>query len=180
MSEPILGEIRLFACDFAPRGWAPCDGSLLTIKDHQALFALLGVTYGGDGKVTFALPDLRGRVAIMYSADYPLAKRGGSQEVALTTANLPSHNHLVRASATGGDTVRADGNYLAGSDPQTWYATQAYSPTSLNPNALTANGGAGLPHDNMQPYLALMYCISVSGMFPPRPTAGPAGETAAG
>ncbi len=170
MSDPFLGEIRTFGFTFAPRGWAACEGQLLPIQQHQALFSLLGTIYGGDGRTTFALPDLRGRVVVGDGqgpglADYPTGARGGEEQVTLTTAQLPSHRHDVRALDQRGRARRPVDRFLARVT-----RGRAYAPTSdalMNPD-MVAPTGEGQPHPNVQPYLALNVCIALEGVFPSR------------
>ena len=163
MAEPFLAEIRLMSFVFAPKGWALCNGQLMPINQNQPLFSLLGTTYGGDGRVNFALPDLRARTPIHVGSGHTLGERGGEQAHLLTTAELPIHTHLVNASsvATNGSST-PNGNFLGGGN-------NVYSNigglTTLNPATVTNTGG-GQPHQNMQPYLALSFCIALQGIFP--------------
>jgi microcystin-dependent protein len=163
MAEPFLSEIRLFSFVFAPKGWAPCNGQLLPINQNQALFSLLGTTYGGDGRVNFALPDLRGRVPIHVGSGHVLGERAGEQAHTLTMSELPRHTHQVRAStsATGGQAIPASA-FLGGGN-------NVYRPspgsTSLRPDSVTATGGSQ-DHLNMQPFLTLGFCIALQGIFP--------------
>lgn len=167
--EPFIGQIILFAGNFAPRGWTLCDGQLLAISQHQALFSIIGTTYGGDGKTTFALPDLRSRVPIQPGqgpglSHYQLGERTGSESVTLTTTQIPSHTHQLRASDQD-PSGRPDprNNSLALADI---YASadagDAMSPTSI------ANTGGNQPHTNVQPVLALNFIIAMVGIFPSR------------
>lgn len=163
MAEPFLSEIRLMSFVFAPRGWALCNGQLLPINQNQGLFSLLGTTYGGDGRVNFALPDLRGRVPIHTGAGHTLGERGGEQAHTLSTAELPMHAHGVAASSTAsGGTASPSGGFLGG-------ANNAYhapaNPTALSPQTITSTGGSQA-HLNMQPYLTLSFCIALQGIFP--------------
>ena len=168
MSEPFLGEIRTFAGNFAPKGWASCNGGILPIARYTALFSLLGTTYGGDGKTTFALPNLNGN-APMHWGDGPglssraLGETGGSTSVTLTAAEMPAHNHPANASLSSGSSPSPAGNALADAP---LYA----SPPLTVAMAAQAVGPAGgsLPHDNMQPYLALTFIIALEGVFPSR------------
>ncbi|HEU5036361.1 MAG TPA: tail fiber protein [Nocardioides sp.] len=163
MAEPYLSEIRLMSFTFAPKGWALCNGQLLPINQNQALFSLLGTTYGGDGRVNFALPDLRGRVPIHAGAGHTLGERAGTEAVTLTISQLPTHTHRVnvRGAATGGTSTPA-GNYLGGGNNV--YGNEG-SLTTLNP-ATVGNTGGGQPHTNVQPYLTLSFCIALQGIFP--------------
>lgn len=169
MSEPFIAEIKLFGGNFAPRGWAFCDGQLLDISQNTALFSLLGTTYGGDGRTTFALPELRGRVAVHPGtgpglSNYRLGQKGGAQTNTLTITNLPSHSHANNlASAAEGDANDPAGRFLA--------KTDARSYTSDGPGVATAppsNTGGGQAFNNIQPYQALNYIIALVGIFPSR------------
>jgi microcystin-dependent protein len=163
MAEPFLSEIRIMSFGFAPRGWALCDGQLLPINQNQALFSLLGTTFGGDGRVNFALPDLRGRTPIHVGGGHTLGERGGEQAHTLSIQEIPTHTHVASASttATGGNAT-PNGNVLGG-------ANNAYhapaSLTALNPQTVT-NVGGSQAHLNMQPFLALNFSIALQGIFP--------------
>lgn len=181
MSEPFLGEIRLLAFNFAPRGWADCNGQLLPIAQNTALFSLLGTIYGGDGRTTFALPDLRGRAAIHTGTGPGLSprtqgSRSGQEVVTLGVSNLPAHNHLATSTANvvavAGNTNDAVGNFWA-DDAGVSSATYHTGPANATMNAgavqtTIGNSGGGAPHDNMQPFLTLRYCIAITGLFPSR------------
>ncbi|MPQ56785.1 phage tail protein [Duganella sp. FT27W] len=162
--DPFLAEIRLFAFGITPKGWMPCEGQLLQISTNVALFSLLSNQYGGDGKVTFALPDLRGRVPLGYTSVYPQGTAGGEAQHSLTIAEMPTHNHLVNASSNAVSTATPIGSTWASFD-NGYSATQN---ASLSPLAIAVTGGS-LPHQNMQPSMALNFCIAVSGLYPPRP-----------
>ncbi len=164
MAEPFLSEIRLFSFNFAPQGWALCNGQLLPINQNQALFALLGTTYGGDGRVNFALPDLRGRVPIHVGDGHTLGERAGETSHTLTTAELPGHTHTVNASSGPGDAVVPTGNILASPLNQSYHAPDQ-APTTLIPGSI-ANVGGSQPHQNLQPYLTISFCIALQGIFP--------------
>ena len=167
MSEPFLGQISIFGFDFAPRGWADCDGQLLPINQNQALFALLGTTYGGDGRTTFALPDLRGRVPIHFGSGHPQGQRAGEERHTLTTAELPAHAHPTQCSSAAGTSKSPAGNFPASESNG---AIAVYSTTSnatLNASAVT-NAGGGQSHENMQPFLTLTFAIALQGIFPSR------------
>jgi microcystin-dependent protein len=165
MAEPFIGEIRLMSFGYAPAhdGWAQCNGQLLPINQNQALFSLLGTSFGGDGRVNFALPDLRGRTPIEVGSGHTLGERGGEQAHTLSIAELPQHLHTVSASssATGGS-ASPNGRFLGG-------ANNAYhappGTTTLRPDAVTTVGGSQA-HQNMQPFLTLNYCIALIGIFP--------------
>ena len=163
MAEPFLGEIRTFAFDFAPKGWAKCEGQVMPINQNQALFALLGTIYGGDGRVTFALPDLSGRVAISASADPPQGETGGEETHALSVAELPAHSHRAKANASNGNSNSPTENVWA-ANPN---AYRASGTANMDANAI-ASVGSDQPHNTMQPYLALNTCIALTGIFPAR------------
>ncbi|WP_028652994.1 phage tail protein [Nocardioides halotolerans] len=164
MAEPFLGEIRLMSFNFAPKGWAACDGQILPINQNQALFSLLGTMYGGNGQTTFALPDLRGRVPIHQSDFHTMGERAGQEAHTLTVAELPQHTHVVHATTATGDTPVAPGNLLADSPSQLYGSPSGL--TTLHPSTVGAVGGSQ-PHQNLQPYLTLNYCIAISaGIFP--------------
>ncbi|SDE06821.1 phage tail protein [Aquimonas voraii] len=165
MAEPFLSEIRLMSFVFAPRGWALCNGQLLPINQNQGLFSLLGTTYGGDGRVNFALPDLRGRTPIHVGNGHTLGERGGEQTHTLSIAEMPTHTHVLSAtSTTGTAAVPAANLALAKSNNYEAYrAPQAL--VSLQPGSV-ANVGGSQPHLNMQPFLTISFCIALQGIFP--------------
>jgi microcystin-dependent protein len=162
MAEPFLSEIRIMSFNFAPKGWAMCNGQLLPINQNQALFSLLGTTYGGDGRVNFALPNLQGRVPIHVGSGHILGERGGEQAHTLSIAELPTHTHVMNGSATNADVVSPGDNVVAQS-------SQLYGPagqlTALDPTS-NGNTGGSQAHQNMQPFLALTICIALQGIFP--------------
>jgi microcystin-dependent protein len=169
MSEPFLGEIRTFGFNFAPQGWAMCAGQLLSISQNTALFSLLGTFYGGDGRTTFALPDLRGRVGLNMgqgpgTSSYQLGEVSGSETVTLTTGQIPAHEHAVNANANPftsnrpGDHAPAQGGA---------YASAPDGFTTLNAGTIGPAGGSQ-PHTNIQPFLCLNFCIALQGIFPSR------------
>lgn len=170
--DPFVAEIRIFPFNFAPKGWAWCDGQLMPISQNTALFSLLGTTYGGDGKSNFALPDLQGR-APMHPGQGPglslhdLGESGGSDTVSLLESEIPSHSHSVNVSIADGINQSPAGEKLASGVGVGQYAAPV-SLTSLNENALVPAGG-DQPHNNLQPYLTLYFCIALQGVFPPRP-----------
>ncbi len=162
MSEPFIGEVRLFAFGFPPKNWAACNGQLLPIAQNQALFSLLGTTYGGNGTVNFALPDLRDRVPLHPSAAYPLGTRGGAESVVLSSAQMPAHAHAVNASNKPGLATAPPG-YPAAGGPYGGGGSEA----SLQANVVPPVGG-NQPVSVLQPYLAVQFCIALQGIFPAR------------
>ena len=174
MSEPFLAEVRIVGFNFPPRGWAYCDGQLLPINQNQSLYSLLGTTYGGDGRTNFRLPDLRGRTPIHVGSaggqDHGLGTNGGEETHTLDQSEIPQHTHGIRASSATADQPSPVGNVYA--TPSAAIGT-AYSGTSTAPDsslrssAITTAGG-GQSHNNMQPYLALHFCIALQGLFPSR------------
>jgi microcystin-dependent protein len=163
VAEPFLSEIRLMSFTFAPKGWALCNGQLMPINQNQGLFSLLGTTFGGDGRVNFALPDLRGRVPIHVGSGHSLGERGGELAHTLTLAELPEHRHAVNAAtqATGGSAspsskVLGGGNNVYG---------RTGTDTTLHPGTV-ANVGGSQAHLNTQPFLTLSFCIALQGIFP--------------
>lgn len=169
--NPFLGEIRLFSFNFAPQGWAQCAGQLLPIIQNQALFALLGTQFGGNGSNNFGLPDMRGRVPIHTGPNNPIGGLGGSETVTLSLTQLPQHQHLLQAVNSQGTAETAIGNLLAQSNapstPPARYAAGNINVTPLNP-ASVQPVGSGQPHNNLQPYLVMNYCIALQGIFPSR------------
>lgn len=164
MSEPFLSEIRIVSFNFAPKGWAQCNGQLLPINQNQALFALLGTTYGGNGQTTFALPNLRGQVPIHTGNGHTLGESGGSTAVTVTQQQMPQHTHQLQASGQNASTNQGSGQLLAQS-------TAVYhSPSNLTPLHPTsvASVGGSQPHNNMMPYLVLNFVIALQGVFPAR------------
>ena len=164
MAEPFLSEIRIMSFVFAPKGWALCNGQFLPINQNQALFALLGTTYGGNGQTTFALPDLRARAPIHVGSGFTLGQNGGEQAHTLTISELPTHTHVVNASPSNATQPTVPSAVLAA-------AGNLYSPpqslTSLLPTSVT-NVGGSQAHLNMQPFLTLSFCIALQGIFPSR------------
>ena len=164
MAQPYIGEIRIFAGNFAPAGWAFCNGALLPISENDALFTLIGTTYGGDGQSTFALPDLRGRLPIHQGNSYVIGQTGGVEEVTLTSQQIPAHSHAMLASTSTGTQSGAAGNVLAsGSSISIYRSAMPNSP--LSPQMIGPVGG-NQPHSNMQPYVCVNYIISLFGIFP--------------
>ena len=166
MSQPYVGEIRMFAGNFAPAGWMFCEGQLLPISEYETLFNLIGTTYGGDGQSTFALPDLRGRVPLHFGNGFTLAETGGVEETTLTLSQIPAHTHAFLATPSAASTKSAAGSVPATGSAATItpYGTDA-PVTALAPSALTSTGGSQ-PHTNFQPYLCVDFIISLFGIFP--------------
>jgi len=166
MSEPFLSEIKIMSFNFPPKGWALCNGQFLPINQNQALFALLGTTYGGNGQTTFALPNLRGRVPIHMGNGHTLGEAAGSTAVTVNIQQLPTHIHLVQAStAIGTMDLPPGGAMLAQSSGQFLYGPAAGNLTQMAPNSVSSVGGSQ-PHNNMEPYLVLNFCIALQGIFP--------------
>jgi len=167
MSEPFLAEVRIVGFNFAPRGWAFCDGQILPINQNQSLYSLLGTIYGGDGRTSFALPDMRGRTPIHVGGGHTQGQKSGEEAHTLSTNEMPQHTHPLRASTGGANSNQAPGNVLA----QTAATDPAYlslsSPVNMSASAVTATGG-GQAHDNSQPSIALSFCIALQGLFPSR------------
>jgi microcystin-dependent protein len=164
MAEPFLSEIRITSFGFPPKGWAFCDGQLLPINQNQALFSLLGTTYGGNGQTNFALPDLRSRVPIHTGNGHSLGQSGGEQSHTLILSETPQHTHQANASASPGNDIVPTSHVLASPLNQTYRAPDT-ALTSLHP-ATVANAGGSQPHQNMQPFLTLSFCIALEGIFP--------------
>ncbi|HEY0589204.1 MAG TPA: tail fiber protein [Pseudoduganella sp.] len=166
MSEPYLAEIRMTGFSFAPKGWALCNGQLLPINQNQALFAILGTTYGGNGQTTFALPDLRGRVPVHMHANFNLGQQGGEASHTLIASEMPAHTHSLGISTAvshqADPTGRVLGNVEAGA--LNYYAPQDGTAT-LAAHTVTSSGGSQ-PHENMQPYLTINFIIALQGIFP--------------
>jgi len=163
MAEPFLSEIRIFSFVFAPKGWALCNGQLLPINQNQALFSLSGTTFGGDGRVNFALPDQRGRTPIHVGSGHTLGERGGEQAHTLSIAELPTHTHLVNASSTATNgSATPNGNFLGGGN-NVYHVPSSL--TSMTAGTIT-NVGGSQSHLNMQPFLTLNFCIALQGIFP--------------
>jgi microcystin-dependent protein len=172
MAEPFLGEIRLVPFNFAPVGWAMCNGQILAIASNTALFSLLGTTYGGNGVTTFALPDLRSRVPVhegqgLGLSPYVLGQSGGVESVSLLANQMPEHNHAVNASANKGNKASPIGSYPA-SDAAGITAEYNGSPTGAMNAGMIAMAGGSQPHTNVQPYLTLNFVIALQGIFPSR------------
>jgi microcystin-dependent protein len=164
MSTPFMSEIKIVSFNFAPKGWALCNGQFLPINQNQALFSLLGTTYGGNGQTTFALPNLRGQVPIHMGNGHTLGEQAGSTSVTLNQSQMPQHLHFAQASPTVGGTATAVGNFLASALN---VYRQADNLTTLRPDTVS-NVGGSQPHNNMMPYLVLNFIIALQGIFPSR------------
>jgi microcystin-dependent protein len=166
MAEPFLSEIRIMSFNFAPKGWALCNGQLLPINQNQALFSLLGTTFGGDGRVNFALPDVRARTPIHVGSGHTLGERGGEQAHTLSSPELPTHTHTVNATTIPATTNSPGPTVLtAQSTSANLYASAAQNQVSMSPQ-MVANVGGSQAHLNMQPFLTLSFCIALQGIFP--------------
>jgi microcystin-dependent protein len=173
MTDQFVAEIRIVGFNFAPTGWARCDGQILPISQNTALFSLLGTVYGGNGQSTFALPNLQGSAPMQPDqgpglSNHDLGETGGVQFVTLLESEIPAHSHALTAQVPPGDTNLAAGNVLARTVGATPYRPPAGAPlVAMAPQALAPTGG-GLPHNNLMPYLTLNFCIALQGVFPPR------------
>lgn len=167
MAEPFLAEVRIFSFVFAPKGWALCNGQLLPINQNQGLFSLLGTTYGGDGRVNFALPDLRGRVPVYIggSSGFTLGERGGETAHTLSASETPQHNHFVTATSVGATTNVPTSSTILATVSSSLYNSPSTQLTSLHPQTIT-NVGGSQAHQNMMPFLTLSFCIALQGIFP--------------
>jgi microcystin-dependent protein len=164
MAQPYVGEIRMFAGNFAPAGWMFCEGQLLPISENETLFNLIGTTYGGDGQSTFGLPDLRGRLPIHQGNGFILAETGGAEEITLTASQIPAHTHPLLATARPGTSANVQGNLTADSPNVALYLEDTPS-VNMAASAVTSVGGSQ-PHTNFQPYLCVDFIISLFGIFP--------------
>ena len=163
MAQPYVGEIRMFAGNFAPAGWMFCEGQLLPISENETLFQLIGTTYGGDGESTFALPDLRGRIPIHQGNGFILAETGGAEEITLTVQQIPAHSHPWLCSSAAATSKNPGGNVPALAQGDVY--TTDFSATNMAPAAAGSTGGSQ-PHTNFQPYLCVDFIISLFGLFP--------------
>jgi microcystin-dependent protein len=163
MAEPFLSEIRIMSFVFAPKGWALCNGQLLPINQNQPLFSLLGTTFGGDGRVNFALPDLRSRAPIHVGSGHTLGERGGEQAHTVSIAELPTHTHVLSGTSTNGTQQIPVGNLIAPTPNQLYHGADAL--VAMAPETV-ANVGGSQAHLNMQPFLVLSFCIALQGIFP--------------
>jgi microcystin-dependent protein len=164
MSEPFIGEVKIMSFNFPPKGWAQCNGALLPINQNQALFSVLGTMYGGDGRVTFGLPDLQGRVPFGTGGGLVIGQRGGEEAHTLNIGELPTHTHGVTASTTAAALGTPVGNFFATPSPNVYNSAMS---TQMNQAGISPVGGSQ-PHENMSPYLVLQFCIALVGIFPSR------------
>ena len=173
MADPFVAEIRMFGGNFAPTGWATCDGQLLPISQNTALFSLLGTSFGGDGKSTFALPNFQGSVPLQQGQGpglslYDLGQQGGTDSITLLTTEMPMHNHFVQGNFNAGDVFTpSPSTALTNSDPGNAYVTGNADLAQMAFQAITVSGGS-LPHNNMMPFLTVLFIIAMQGVFPPR------------
>lgn len=165
MSSPFIGEIRMFGGNFAPVGWAFCDGSLIPISENDALFNLIGTTYGGDGQTTFALPDLRSRIPVHVGPGFALGQAAGAEQVTLTTSQIPAHSHVPQANNAPGTQVSPANGVWASTSPSLNQYSNVAPSVSMDPAACGSSGGSQ-PHDNMVPFLAINFILSLFGIFP--------------
>ena len=173
MAEPFLAEVRVFSFNFAPRGWAFCNGQIMPIAQNTALFSLLGINYGGNGQTTFGLPNLQGNVPLHAgqgptTSDYSLGEVGGVTQVNLLQSEMPAHTHTLNMSSLEGTEASPKDLYAAGYPGVSLYGPAASPNTPMMPTMLGVSGGSQ-PHNNMMPYLALNFCIALDGVFPQRP-----------
>jgi len=165
MGTPYLGEIKIISWNFAPKGWAFCNGQLLPINQNQALFSILGTTYGGDGRVNFALPDFRGRAPIYVGQGFTLGQKGGEEFHTLIQGEMPAHNHIVQANKNAGNAAAPNNNFLANISTKAYGSFQNI--TTMSPSTVT-NVGGSQAHENRSPYLVLNLIIALQGVFPSR------------
>jgi len=164
MAQPYVGEIRMFAGNFAPAGWMFCEGQLLPISEYETLFNLIGTTYGGDGQSTFALPDLRGRIPLHFGNGFTLAETGGAEEITLTVSQIPAHSHPLLATSSIATQQNVSPNVFAEASLFSPYIN--VNPTSPMAPASVSSVGGSQPHNNFQPYLCVDFIISLFGIFP--------------
>jgi microcystin-dependent protein len=166
MSQPFMGEIKIISWNYAPKGWAFCNGQLLPINQNQALFSIMGTMYGGDGRVNFALPDFRGRTGIHVGSGYVEGQAGGQEFHTVTISEMPAHNHFVQGINANADAAVPNNNFLS-NIPSFAYRASQTSLTMLNPSVVSNYGGSQ-PHENRQPFLVLNFIVALVGIFPSR------------
>jgi microcystin-dependent protein len=166
MSQPFVGEIRMFAGNFPPAGWMFCDGSILSIAENEVLFQLIGTTYGGDGQSTFALPNLSGRVPVHQGNGQVVGQQDGRESVTLTSAHMPAHNHTLNGTASAASAAAGPSGSMLGSSTTTMQFYGTGVPTTAMAAGAIGNLGGSQPHDNMAPFLAVSFIISLFGIFP--------------
>jgi microcystin-dependent protein len=166
MGDPYMGEIRIVSFNFPPKGWAFCNGQLLPINQNQALFSLLGTMYGGNGQTTFALPDMRSRIPVHFSQAFAVGQTGGEEHHTIGSAEMPQHQHTAQGTTSNADSPIPTGNLL-GAANNAYASANAGNLTALDPTSIGLVGGSQ-PHENMQPYLVLNYCIALVGIYPAR------------
>lgn len=167
MTQPFMGEIRLCSFNFAPKGWALCNGQILSIAQNQALFSLLGTMYGGNGTSTFALPDLRGRSPIQVGGSHPQGERSGEEFHTLTSSEMPQHSHLVSVSSAAGDQTTPNNGFIAASNVDMPFTGPAEAVISVHSSTVASVGGSQ-PHENRPPFLVVNFVIALQGSFPSR------------
>jgi microcystin-dependent protein len=167
MATPYLGEIKIVSFGYPPKGWAFCNGQLMLINQNQALFALLGTTYGGDGKTTFALPDMRDSTPIHVGQGFTQGQKGGQASHTLSSSEMPQHTHIVQGCSTPATQIVPTNNLLGVNAVDDIFSSSLTTPVALSPTAVTNTGGSQ-PHNNLQPYLTLNFCIALQGIFPSR------------
>ncbi len=167
MSEPFLAEVKIFGFNFAPRGWAKCDGQILPINQNQSLYSLLGTTYGGDGRTSFGLPDLRGRTPIHKSSSHPLGQKGGEEMHSLNVTEMPAHGHTMPALNVAGEDSETEEQLPATGESNAYRPASGLTPVAMGADTI-GNAGGGQGHNNMQPLTVLNFCIALQGLFPSR------------
>lgn len=165
MTDPYIGEIRQFSFGACPSGWIQCTGEELRIDDFQELYSIIGTTYGGDGRTTFAVPDMRGRTAVNQGPEFLLGSTGGEETVTLDIGTIPAHNHKIQVAATAADNQSFEGNVLA---VATTHAYASEAPEAAMASGSLADAGDGKAHENMPPFLVINFCIAYKGTYPPR------------